>query len=87
MEEELPPLFPPSTLLVMRALCALTVLYPGEEGQVILTKALDELFESFWKYHMPSHEERVLAEILGNIIGEGKTREGTGTVRSVGHIY
>ena len=60
----------------MRALCALTVLHPGKEGQENLTKALDELFKAFWVDHKKTNEKEVLAEVLGNALGAEETKIG-----------
>ncbi|PMD65251.1 HCCA isomerase/glutathione S-transferase kappa [Hyaloscypha bicolor E] len=62
--------FPPLTLLIMRTLCALTILYPGSQGQGKLMKALDALYPAYWVEHKKTNEREVLAEILGKVLGE-----------------
>jgi hypothetical protein len=54
----------------MRALCALTILHPGSEGQAKLTKALDTLYHEYWFEHRKTNEKDVLAEILGRVLGK-----------------
>ncbi|KAH6668265.1 thioredoxin-like protein [Halenospora varia] len=70
MNKEMPAGFPPLTLGIMRALCALTVLHPGNEGQEILCMALDALFKAFWVEHKKTNEKEVLAEVLHDVLGE-----------------
>jgi 2-hydroxychromene-2-carboxylate isomerase len=76
MTEASPPEFPPLTLTIMRALCALTFLHPGKEGQGLLTKALDELYREFWVNHRKTNEKGVLAEVLGKVLGKEETGKG-----------
>ncbi len=76
MKEHAPDGFPPLTLLIMRALCALTVLYQGSEGQEKLTKALDALYHEYWVEHKKTNEKEVLAEILGTVLGESDSSKG-----------
>ncbi len=64
------------TLTIMRALCALTILHPGKEGQGTLTKALDELFRASWVEHRKTQDKEVLAEMLKEILGEEEGRKG-----------
>jgi len=64
------------TLLIMRALCALTVLHPGREGQGVLIKALDELFAAFWVEHRKTNEKEVLGQVLEKAIGAEETKRG-----------
>lgn len=68
--------FPPMTLTIMRSLCALTLLHPGKEGQGILIKALDALFEAFWISQKSTHERDVLEEILGVVLGREEAQKG-----------
>ncbi|KAG4421777.1 hypothetical protein IFR04_005027 [Cadophora malorum] len=70
MHPELPEGFPPLTLPIMRAMCALTVLHPGKDGQEILCKALDALFKAFWVEHKKTNEKEVLAEVLNSVLGK-----------------
>jgi hypothetical protein len=76
MQEKTPDGFPPMTLLIMRALCALTVLHPGSEGQGELTKALDALYHEYWCKHKKTNEKEVLAEILGRVLGKEDSAKG-----------
>ncbi|PMD35469.1 HCCA isomerase/glutathione S-transferase kappa [Hyaloscypha variabilis F] len=75
MRENVPDGFPPLTLLVMRALCALTLLYPGNEEQEKLTKVLDVLYHEYWCEHKKTNEKEVLAELLTRVLGEGDSRK------------
>ena len=59
----------------MRALCALTLLHPGKEGQGPLTKALDELYREYWVNHKKTNEKAVLAEVLGKVLGKEETEK------------
>lgn len=77
MTEEMPPAFPPNTLPIMRALCALTVLHPGTKGQEVLCKALDRLFEAYWVRGEKTTEKDVLAGILGEVVGREEADNGT----------
>jgi len=72
--EKTPEGFPPLTLTIMRALCALTVLHPGKEGQPILIKCLDALFHSYWVELRKTNEKDVLAEVLSGVLGEEETK-------------
>jgi hypothetical protein len=76
MDEKTPDGFPPLTLLIMRTLCALTVLYPGSQGQGKLTKALDALYHAYWVEHKKTNEKEVLAGILGKVLGEEDAEKG-----------
>jgi 2-hydroxychromene-2-carboxylate isomerase len=76
MNEKTPEGFPPLTLTIMRALCALTVLHPGEEGQEPLTKCLDSLYYAFWVEHKKTNEKEVLAEVLSSVLGKEETEKG-----------
>jgi 2-hydroxychromene-2-carboxylate isomerase len=76
MQEKTPDGFPPMTLLIMRALCALTILYPGSEGQGKLMKALDVLYHDYWVAHKKTNEKEVLAEILGRVLGKDDSAKG-----------
>ncbi|TVY47337.1 Glutathione S-transferase kappa [Lachnellula occidentalis] len=74
MTEQMPDGFPPLTLSVMRALCALTVL-ESESGQEALVKCLDALFEAYWVRHERIVERDVLARVLGEVLGEERGRK------------
>jgi hypothetical protein len=76
MDEKTPDGFPPLTLLIMRTLCALTILYPGSQGQGKLVKALDALYHAYWVEHKKTNEKEVLAEILGKVLGEEDAGKG-----------
>lgn len=77
MKKELPPNFPPMTLSIMRGLCALTILHPGKEGQGILTKCLDRLFEAYWVEHRKTYEKDVLVEVLNEVLGTEECEKGS----------
>lgn len=76
MKREIPPNFPPPTLSIMRCMCALTVLHPGKEGQGILIKCLDRLFEAYWVEHVKTFEKDVLSGILREVLGEEESGKG-----------
>jgi len=75
MTEKMPDGFPPLTLTIMRALCALTVLNE-KDGQDKLVKALDELYWEYWVNHKKTNEKDILAEVLGKVLGSEETRKG-----------
>ncbi|KAF4637647.1 hypothetical protein G7Y89_g438 [Cudoniella acicularis] len=50
----------------MRALCALTIIQPGQES---LIKALDELYPAYWVEGKPTHEKECLTEVLSKVFG------------------
>ncbi|KAH6711121.1 thioredoxin-like protein [Leptodontidium sp. MPI-SDFR-AT-0119] len=79
MAEDYPPGFPQMTLGIMRAVCALTVLHPGKEGQGILCEVLDALFKSSWVERRKTNEKEVLEEVLGGVLG----REEAGKVLAI----
>ena len=60
----------------MRALCALTLIHPGKEGQGLLIAALDELYRAFWVEHKKTNEKDVLVGILEKILGADETKKG-----------
>jgi 2-hydroxychromene-2-carboxylate isomerase len=76
MTEKAPESFPPLTLTIMRALCALTVLHPGKEGQRILIECLDVLYHAYWVDHRKTHEKDVLAEVLNGVLGAEQSKKG-----------
>jgi 2-hydroxychromene-2-carboxylate isomerase len=76
MKEDNPPGFPTLTLPIMRALCALTILHPGAEGQELLAKCLDVLFPAYWKEHRNTIDKDVLVGILSGVLGKEETAEG-----------
>ena len=57
----------------MRALCALTVLRPGEEGQKSLVSCLDALFAAYWVEGKKTIDKDVLAEELTRVLGADDT--------------
>jgi 2-hydroxychromene-2-carboxylate isomerase len=73
MQDNAPDGFPPLTLTIMRALCALTVLH---EGQAKLIKTLDVLYHDYWVEHKKTNEKNVLAEILGRVLGKEDSEKG-----------
>ena len=76
MNKKIPEGFPPLTLTIMRALCALTVLHPGPEGQKPLIACLDALYRAFWVEHKKTNEKEVLAQVLSDVLGEEETEKG-----------
>lgn len=71
----LPDSFPPRTLSIMRALCALTEV-EKEAGQEKLIEAFDALYEGFWVGRRPTHEPEVLKEILLKTLGRETAAKG-----------
>ena len=84
MKKEVPEGFPPMTLTIMRALCALTVLNPGKEGQPKLIKALDALFHAFWVEHKKTYEKEVLIAVLNEVLGKEEAGKVMGMVPKEG---
>lgn len=76
MKEHVPAGFPPLTLSIMRALCAVTLLHPVQEGQAVLIRCLDALFHAFWVEHRKTNEKDVLAMVLDGILGSEQTAKG-----------
>jgi hypothetical protein len=83
MKKEVPEGFPPLTLGIMRALCALTVLYDGggkeyggKKGQEKLCACLDELWREWWVEHRAVHEKLILEEIIEKVLGAEEGRKG-----------
>jgi 2-hydroxychromene-2-carboxylate isomerase len=76
MREGRPDGFPPLTLSIMRALCALTILRPGDEGQRRLVACLDALFHGYWAEGKETNEKDVLAEELSRVLGPDETGKG-----------
>jgi len=71
----LPTGFPPTTVTIMRALCAITVLRPGKAGQEPLTKALDSLYQAYWVDSRPIQDKEVLAEVLSEALGQDEAQK------------
>jgi 2-hydroxychromene-2-carboxylate isomerase len=76
MQNRAPEGFPPRTLEIMRTLCALTALHPGEEGQKPLTRCLDALYEAYWVEHKKTNEKDVLDEVLSSVLGKEEAAKG-----------
>lgn len=76
MKEKIPEGFPPMTLTIMRALCALTVLHSGGDEQEPLTRCLDALYHAFWVEHRKTNEKEVLAEVLSDVLGKEEAGKG-----------
>ena len=73
MNEKMSDGFPPLTLNIMRTLCALTVLKPGQEP---LVKCLDALYEAYWVRHEKTIEKDVLVAILAKVLREDTGKKG-----------
>jgi hypothetical protein len=73
MSEKVPPGFPALTLLIGRALCAVTIL----GGQEALIKCLDELFPAYWVHGKKTNEKEGLMECLVKVLGEEMAMKGT----------
>lgn len=74
MSKTMPEGFPPMTLTIMRALCALSIVEEGKSGQGRLPAALDELYKAFWVEHKKTHEKEVLVEVLAGALGKEETQ-------------
>lgn len=73
MEEKTPEGFPHLTLPIMRALCALSVVEPGQQP---LIACLDALYEAYWVRHEKTIDKDVLVGILTKVLGEDTAKEG-----------
>lgn len=80
MATKTPDGFPPLTLSVMRALCALTALRPEEEvqgqGQKSLVACLDALYRAYWVEGRQTHEREVLGAVLTDVLGAAEAEKG-----------
>jgi 2-hydroxychromene-2-carboxylate isomerase len=73
MLDDLPPSFPPLTLGIMRALCALQV---ADCHQGRFLSALDLLFHEYWVKGTPTHRPEVLGKLLQQLLGEDLADQG-----------
>ncbi|RFU31412.1 hypothetical protein B7463_g4954, partial [Scytalidium lignicola] len=73
--DRLPTDFPPMTVTIMRALCAITLIHPGQAGQGILTKALDSLYQAYWVDNRPTQNKEVLVEVLSETLGQEEAQK------------
>lgn len=87
MLDKSPEGFPPNTLTIMRALCVLTVVKPGKEGQDLLIKVLDVLFPSYWVEGKRTFEKDVLNSILRQVLGEKLAGDGTFSPGEIERIW
>lgn len=87
MKDHIPEGFPPLTLTIMRALCALTILHPGKEGQGVLIRCLDALFHAFWVEHQKTNEKDVLTKVLTEVLGREETAKGGFLYLVLGFIF
>ncbi|KAI0137543.1 thioredoxin-like protein [Xylariales sp. AK1849] len=71
MGESGPPNFPPLTLNLMRALCALS---RQDDGQEMLVRALARLYHELWVKHAEVAKEEVFGPILGEVLGKERAR-------------
>lgn len=74
MKPTVPEGFPPLTLTVMRALCALTVV---DGSQDVLIKMLDELLREMWVEHRKVWEKESFGPVFQEVIGAETTAKGT----------
>lgn len=70
----MPPNFPPLTLHIMRALCAIQ--YRDGESQDRLLKALDALFHEYWVKKNLTHKPETLKSVLDEILGPQEAETG-----------
>jgi 2-hydroxychromene-2-carboxylate isomerase len=75
MCDEMPPNFPPLTLHVMRALCAIQ--HADGHSQERIVKTLDALFHKYWVEKVPTHEPDVLKNVLEEVLGTPEAEKGT----------
>jgi hypothetical protein len=64
------------TLTIMRSLCALTVLNPGEEGQKKLISCLDALYAAYWVNGKRTEDKSILSEVLAQVLGAEEAGKG-----------
>lgn len=64
------------TLTIMRSLCALTILHPGEGGQKKLISCLDALFAAYWVNGKRTEDKTILAEVLVQVLGAEEAGKG-----------
>jgi hypothetical protein len=74
MKEEMPDNFPPLTVNIMRALCAIQL--ADGESQERLVRTLDVLYHKYWVDHIPTHEPEKLRSVLVDILGAGEAEKG-----------
>lgn len=72
--DEMPPNFPPLTLHIMRALCAIQ--YRDGQDQDRLVKALDLLLYEYWVKQNPTHKPETLKSVLAEILGTQEAETG-----------
>lgn len=72
MTESSPPNFPPLTLGLMRALCALST---RPNGQELLALALTKLWPEFWVKHAEIAKLEVFSKILAEVLGSEAVEE------------
>ncbi|KAK0706641.1 thioredoxin-like protein [Lasiosphaeria miniovina] len=65
--QELPPDFPPLTLNIMRAVCA--VWASDDAQQTRLVRVLDALYAKYWVDGEPTHRPDVLRAVLDDVFG------------------
>lgn len=70
MAEQMPKDFPPLTLHVMRALCALQLTKPER-----VTDAFDALYREMWVQQKEVHKPEVFTAVLAGVVGEETARE------------
>jgi 2-hydroxychromene-2-carboxylate isomerase len=80
MKEDIPEGFPPLTLQIMRALCAITIL---DSSSTSLCKALDTIFQAFWVEHKVAHKPEVLKALLTKAVGPDMTEKGMNRIHSI----
>lgn len=73
MATDSPPNFPPRTLDVNRALCALS---EQANGQKLLVKALAKLWYGFWVNHVDIANPDVYGAILADAVGKATAEQG-----------
>ena len=60
----------------MRALCALTILHPGEEGQKRLVSCLDVFYPAYWVENKKTIDKDILSAELTRVLGSEDAAKG-----------
>lgn len=75
MVKETPPNFPPLTLTVMRAICAISHVtgqpQTSPEAQKAIIKSLDAFYEAYWVQGRTITDKDVVLDVVKKIVGGG----------------
>ena len=75
MKKQGPANFPPNTLQLMRALCALLAVRESD-GQALLVKTVDKLWPLYWAEHRGMHTPEVYEPIFRGQLGDEIAEQG-----------